>query len=276
MEIVKCTLENRVAFLEMRNSKKLNCLGSELCDELINGFQSLKNEDIFAIVICAEKGCKVWSAGHDIKELPTDSNDPLSFNVAMEKLLREVQNAVVPVIALVEGSVWGGACDLCTVCDMIVASDTSTFAITPAKIGIPYNTSGIMHFVNTMSLNKAKEMFFTASPISAHDAYNMGFVNYIASADKIREVLEEKILGKMRNNSVLAISAIKRQFSLLTRATANLPMEAFENIQDIRRLAYQDGADYIEGITAFLEKRKPMFKGKARDLDAILEKDKKI
>ena len=276
METVKCTVENRVAFLEMQNSKKLNCLSHALCEEMIECFESLRDKDIIAIVICAEKGSKVWSAGHDIKELPTDSNDPLSFNVAMEKLLREIQSAIVPVIALVEGSVWGGACDLCTVCDMIVASDTSTFAITPAKIGIPYNTSGIMHFVNSMSLNKAKEMFFTASPISSQDAYNMGFVNYVASPENLRDVLEEKILGKMRNNSVLAISAIKRQFSLLTRATANLPMEAFENIQDMRRLAYQDGADYIEGITAFLEKRKPVFKGKACDLDAFIEKDRKL
>ncbi len=269
MELVDCRVDGRVAFLEMRGSK-LNCLSGRLCREMVDAFASLASEDIFAIVLRAPEGSRVWSAGHDISELPKRSRDPLSYSVPMEHLLRAVEDARVPVIALVEGGVWGGACDLCTVCDMIVADENATFAITPAKIGIPYNASGLMHFVNAMSLNKAKEMFFTASPITAQDAYNMGFVNYVAPSGKLMEVLNEKLLDKMRGNSVLAMSAIKRQFSLIMKARASLSAERFERMQAWRRAVY-DGDDYEEGIRAFFEKRPPAFKGRADELDLILK-----
>ena len=61
---------------------------------------------------------------------------------------------------MIEGSVWGGACDLALTCDLLVGSDTASFTVTPAKIGIPYTASGIIHFINVIGLNKAKEMFF--------------------------------------------------------------------------------------------------------------------
>ena len=147
----------------------------------------------------------------------------------MEKLLRKVQDVPIPVIACVDGTVWGGACDLCVSCDMIVASDTSTFAITPAKIGIPYNASGISHFIRQLSLNKAREMFFTATPITAQDANNVGFVNHVAPSDELETVLEERI--------------------------------------NAYREKVYCGPDYPEGINSFLEKRTPQYKGKAKDLD---------
>ena len=224
-----------------------------------------KNECV-GVVIKSQINHGVWSAGHNIKELPTDGHDPLAYNVAMEKLLRKVQDLPIPVIAYVEGTGWGGACDLCLSCDMIVAVDTATFAITPAKIGIPYNASGIMHFINQLGINKAREMFFTGMPIQAADALNVGLLNAIAPIEELQQLLEERFLNPLRRNSVLSISAIKRQFRILSRAATVISSESFEKINSFRDKVYR-GADYAEGINAFLEKRTPQYTGKASDLD---------
>jgi len=259
-------IKDRIAFITMQNAAHFNCLSEELCNSMIAHINDAYQKECVGIVIKAETSRNVWSAGHDIRELPTNGNDPLSYDVPMECLLRKIQDIPIPVIACASGTVWGGACDLCVSCDMIVAAETATFAITPAKIGIPYNASGIMHFINQLGINKAREMFFTANPISAQDALNVGFVNAIAPLEELDQLLEERFLAPLRRNSVLSMSAIKRQFRILSRATSTISSESFERINAYRSQVFQ-GDDYKEGIRSFLEKRAPEYHGKAADLD---------
>lgn len=264
--VIGTEIKDKICFIEMQDVKHLNCLSEELCTEMREALDNAYKNECVGVVIKSQINHGVWSAGHNIKELPTDGHDPLAYNVAMEKLLRKVQDLPIPVIAYVEGTVWGGACDLCLSCDMIVAVDTATFAITPAKIGIPYNASGIMHFINQLGINKAREMFFTGMPIQAADALNVGLLNAIAPIEELPQLLEERFLNPLRRNSVLSISAIKRQFRILSRAATVISSESFEKINSFRDKVYR-GADYAEGINAFLEKRTPQYTGKASDLD---------
>lgn len=264
--LVKKTIKDRICYLEMQNAEHFNCLSAEMCQELGKAIQYGYDKECVGIVIKAKCSHGVWSAGHDIHELPMDGEDPLAYDVPMEKLLRKVQEIPIPVIACVSGTVWGGACDLCLSCDMIVSADTATFAITPAKIGIPYNASGIMHFINQLGMNKAREMFFLATPILASDALNVGLINRIAKPEELEDVLEKQFLNPLRRNSIVSISAIKRQFRILSKAATVIPSESFERINAYRTRVYK-GADYREGIKSFLEKRDPNYTGKASDLD---------
>lgn len=259
MPLIDRTLEKAIGTLTFKNAAKLNCLSHQFMQELMDGLDALVSDGAHVIVLRAEPGLKVWSAGHDINELPEPRRDPLSYGDPLETLLRHIQDCPVPIIAMIEGSVWGGACDLCCSCDMVIACNTSTFAMTPAKIGIPYNPSGLMHFVHHIGLNKAKEMFFTARPTTAHEAWNNGFVNHevpVAELEKFTYDLAARIAA----NAPLAVRAIKAQFRLLTRG-ALIDAETAERIQSIRRKVY-DSADYAEGIRAFKEKRPPHFQGK--------------
>ena len=264
--LVNVTIEDRICFIVINNPNHLNCLSDTMCHDLANALQYGYEHECVAIVIKAECRHGVWSAGHDIRELPQDGSDPLAYDVPMERMLHKVQEVAIPVIACVNGSVWGGACDLCLSCDMIVASKNATFAITPAKIGIPYNASGIMHFVNQLGLNKAREMFFLATPIEAEDALNVGLINRVAPPEELDDMLENHFLKPLRQNSVMSISAIKRQFRILSKSSAAISSEGFERINAYRTRVYK-GADYLEGINSFLEKRPPKFTGKASDLD---------
>jgi methylmalonyl-CoA decarboxylase len=109
-------------------------------------------------------------------------------------------------------------------------------------------------------------MFFLATPITAQDALNVGLINRVASPEDLDSVLEEQFLNPLRRNSVMSISAIKRQFRILSKAATVLSSESFERINAYRTKVYK-GADYLEGIRSFLEKRTPEYKGKASDLD---------
>jgi methylmalonyl-CoA decarboxylase len=259
MNLITKSQANRIGTLQFNNEGKLNCLSHTLMEELMRGLHDLEKEGVNVIVLRARSGVKVWSAGHDINELPEPRRDPLSYGDPLETLLRNIQDSPVPVLAMVEGTVWGGACDLCCSCDMVVAAEGSTFAMTPAKIGIPYNASGLMHFVHHIGLNKAKEMFFTARPTTVHEAWNNGFVNHEVKREEL-ETFTYDLAGKIAQNAPLAVRAIKAQFRLLTRG-ALIDAETAERIQAIRRQVY-DSADYAEGIKAFKEKRPPVFQGK--------------
>jgi methylmalonyl-CoA decarboxylase len=149
---------------------------------------------------------------------------------------------------MIEGSVWGGACDLALTCDILVGCETASFAVTPAKIGIPYNISGMIHFINILGVNKAKEMFYTAAPISATDALNVGILNHLVPAADFERVARD-IANKILQNAPLAVKAFKKQFLLLSKGHS-IDAETAEKIQSYRRIVY-DSQDYGEGYAPF-------------------------
>jgi len=260
MQFINIQLIEKIATLTLSNPGKLNALSKGLVDELIQALNLCAEKKILVVLLKAEANkSNVWSAGHDIYELPEGRRDPLSFFDSIEVLLREVQNFPGPVIAVVRGSIWGAACDLIMTCDMVFADKTSTFAITPAKIGVPYNVTGIMHFINRIGLNRAKQMFFTASPVDAETADNWGIVNHLFESaeldDKVLEIAEQ-----ICQNSPLAVGVIKEQFHYLSETGVAMPPILFERISGLRRKVY-DSHDYGEGLRSFKEKRKPNYLG---------------
>jgi methylmalonyl-CoA decarboxylase len=259
MALIERSLADNTGVLQLNRGEKHNSLNAELMRELMVGLDALVADGARVVILRAAPGVKVWSAGHDINEIPEPRRDPLGYFDALETLLRKVQDCPVPVIAMVEGSVWGGACDLCAACDLIVAARGSAFAMTPAKIGIPYNASGLIHFTNLLGVNKAKEMFFTAQPVSVDDAWNNGFVNHVVPAEEL-ESFTRKLAATIAANAPLAVRSIKAEFRLLSRGH-HIDAETAEQIQAIRRQVY-DSEDYAEGISAFKEKRPPQFKGR--------------
>jgi methylmalonyl-CoA decarboxylase len=172
--------------------------------------------------------------------------------------IRELEDCPAPVIAMIEGGVWGGACEMAFACDLVVAAQGATFALTPAKLGVPYNLTGLLTFMNTVSLHIVKEMAFTAQPITADRAERLGIVNHVVPRDEL-ERFTYALAGNIAVNSPLSISVMKEELNLLANARDLSPL-TFERIQGLRRIVY-NSHDYQEGIRAFLEKRSPHFTG---------------
>jgi methylmalonyl-CoA decarboxylase len=258
MSLVLTRLHDDIGTIIMNNPDHRNVLSSKMVDEMLHALEVLEKGKARVIIIRAYAGAKVWSAGHDVNELPVAGRDPLAYSDPLVTVLRSIQASPLPVIAMIEGGVWGGACDLALSCDILIGSPTSSITMTPAKIGVPYNASGILHFLGIMGVNIAKEMFFSAQSLTAERAERLGILNHLVPADQLESFTYELAVN-IAKNSPLIIKVIKEQIRLLANAHPLSP-HTFERVQGLRRLVY-DSDDYAEGINAFLGKRPPVFRG---------------
>jgi len=260
MQHILTSIEQQVATITFNHPETRNSLACEVLEEMLQAIERFsQDQSVRALVLRAPAGAKVWSSGFNIHELPVSGRDPLSYNDPLECVLRAVQRFHSPVIAMIEGSVWGGACDLSFVCDIAIGCASSSFAITPAKLGLPYNISGVMHFFNIVGPRIAREMFYTAEPITADRALQVGILNHLVPVEEL-EGFTYAMASRIAENAPLANRVMKEQLRLLADAYPLRP-ETFEYVQGLRRMVY-DSNDYHEGKQAFLEKRKPVFTGR--------------
>ena len=256
--LVRTAMVGRVGIVTLDDQRKHNAIGAELAGGIVAALGSLRAQDARAIVLRAAPGMKVWSAGHDIDELPRGRRDPLGYNDPLEELLRAVRTCPAPIVAMVHGTVWGGALDLVLSCDLVIADETAAFAITPANLGIPYNITGLLHFLGRLPSNLIKEMFFTAAPVDARQAKEWHIVNHLVPWDRL-ESLTLELAATMATKSPLAMAVIKEQLRVLSDYQP-VAAQVYERIQGLRRETY-DSRDYLEGLDAFAHRRQPLFRG---------------
>jgi methylmalonyl-CoA decarboxylase len=255
-DIVNAEEEDGICRIVMNHPQHANCLSAGLVSGILDALDRYELDRCRVVVLRAYSGAKVWSAGHDMKEIPLDGEDPLTWNVPFERLLHRVRNYPVPVIGMIEGSVWGGACDLAMSCDLLVGCDTARFAITPAKIGLPYNAAGLTHFLGVLPLHIVKEMLFTAEPLNSQDAYRLGVLNRLVSVEELEQTTLQ-IAGTIAQRAPKVVRLLKAEMKKLTSGPALNP-DDFEEIQELRREAYSS-QDFQEGVHAFFERRTPVF-----------------
>jgi methylmalonyl-CoA decarboxylase len=258
MTLVLHELKDQIGWITLNHDAKRNALSIELLTDFLEALKLLREQKARVVIIRANEGQKVWSSGFFIDELSRDGRDPLAYDNPLQKVIRAIQSTPVPVICMAEGSIWGGACNIAFVCDMVIGTRDTCLAITPAKIGVPYNTSGILQFIDIIGAHIVKEMFFTAEPIPADKALALGIINHIVDAGDL-ENFTIRLANKIIANSPLSIQVIKEQLNILGNALPMTP-QTFEHIDMLRRIA-GTSKDYLEGIQAFYERRKPEFLG---------------
>ncbi len=247
-----------VGTITLANEARRNALCEQLVLDFLAALEMFRTAGVRAVVLRAHSGVKVWSAGHDVNELPIGGHDPLGWQDPLRKLVREIEAFPAPIIAMIEGSVWGGACETVFACDLIITAPDVSFAATPAKHGVPYNATGLLTFLNGANLRIAKEMLFTAAPIPATRLERMGIINHVVPHAELH-AFTYAMAEEICQNAPLSISVMKEQLRILAGAHTMSP-EDFERIQGLRRVVYKS-ADYAGGIQAFKEKRRATFRG---------------
>src|SRR3954468_6895846 len=137
-----------IGTITLDHERRRNALSHALVEEVIAALRSFSESKVRMVILRAKPGTKAFSARQDIDELPESRRDPLGWDDPLRQLVREIENYPGPVIAMIEGSVWGGATETPLACALIVAAETATFAVTPAKLALPYNVGGMLTFLN--------------------------------------------------------------------------------------------------------------------------------
>ncbi len=246
----------QVGIITMNYDAKRNALSKNLCQEIIMQLSEIDKQKTRVVILTANANAKVWSAGHDIRDFKTNGEDPINYTSYFSQLLRAVTDYPLPIIAMINGSVWGGACELAISCDILIGTSKATFAITPAKLGFAYNLSGLQRYLNILSSNVIKELFFTAETISAERALQIGLLNHLVEEQELEDyclAMAEQIAA----NALQSISIVKKQLNIL-QGVHRVSTETIET-NDAERAEIHAGRDFEEGLDAFFAKRVPIF-----------------
>lgn len=250
-------LEQKIGLLTFHNPKQRNALSVDLLQAMDDQLARFEAQRVPVVIVGAEIGQAVWSAGHDLGELHLD-HDPVAYGRPLEKTLRRVRSYPGAVIAMVSGTVWGGAVDLVMSCDLAIADHSAAFTMTPAKIGLPYTTGGLLRFFNNLPIHILKEMFFCARTLDAQSAWRFGVINELTAQDQLLAAAQGLARG-IAANAPLAIQAMKEQLRVLEELQP-MPVQAMEKIAEMRRRACESD-DFTEGLAALSQRRKPVFGG---------------
>ena len=255
---VQLAIDGSVAVLTMHDPARRNALGAAMLAGLTDAFQSFAGQDIRAVVLRAAAGQPVWCAGFDIGAL-APGLDPLAQDGALQGLFRCVADCPAPVIAMLNGSAWGGGTDLALRCDIAVADPTCTLAFTPARLGLPYDADGLLHVLLRGGLHVAMEMFATADPVPADRALALRLLNHVVPQEEL-EAFTMALAARIAANAPLSIASTKQQLRALVQAMP-LPPALAQRLHDGRRRAL-GSEDYRDGLAAFHARQRPVFHGR--------------
>lgn len=259
MPLVQVARERDVVTVTFDHPERRNSLSRAMVASLLAVLGEAGTSGCRALILQAAEGSTVWSSGHDIDELPGAEEDPVAWVSPVEDLVTSIQRASFPVIAAVEGGAWGASCQLALACDVLIATRSASFTITPAKLGLPYHLSGIAQFLWAVPLNVAREMLLCAVPLSAEDAWRLGVVNHLVADGAELRTRAAEVAERVAGLAPLSLRAIKADIGALVDAQA-LSAATRERLMSLHRDAWTS-RDLAEGLAAFRERRTPTFEG---------------
>ncbi|RCH55474.1 enoyl-CoA hydratase [Mucilaginibacter hurinus] len=249
--------KERIACITLNRETKMNALNQATLAELNEAFtQAFTNENIGGIIITGT-GSKAFVAGGDISEFAALDEHAASEMArdAHNKVFNLIENGNKPVVAAVNGFALGGGLELAMACHIRVASSNAKLGLPEVTLGLIPGYGGTQRLTRLVGKGRALEMMMTADMITAEEAYRYGLINHVVSADELLPKAEE-ILQKILLRAPLAVAAVITAANAASRQDVN----GFETeILEFGKCFAT--TDMKEGVSAFLEKRKPAFKG---------------
>ena len=248
--------DNGLAYLVLNRPDKINALSRETIGEMILALEELRHDSGSRVIIIRGEG-RHFCAGHDLEELVNEGTAAYRFIFdqcsRMMKLLHEVPQ---PVIAQVHGIATAAGCQLVAACDLAVAADDASFGTPGSKLGLFCSTPAVP-LVRAVGRKRALEMLFTARMVPAVEAADWGLVNRVVPRDELEAQVRE-LAESIAQASPLTLDVGKQSFYAQVDLSE---IEAYGQAQSVMAMGLTT-EDAHEGITAFLEKRKPTWQGR--------------
>ena len=256
-ETIIFEVDNGVATITFNRPKALNALNNELFDELSTALDDIQDNEDIRVLILTGAGDKAFVAGADITHLATlDALGSKVFAGKGQNIISKLQGLNIPVIGAVNGFALGGGNEVALACDFIYASENAKFGLPEINLGLIPGFGGTQRLPRRVGLAMAKEMLFTGKMISAEEARAIGMVNKVCPPESLMDDVK-KTARAIAAKGKVSLRAAKQTMNsgLDVDIATGCKME-----EDAFGLCMA-GEDAKEGITAFLEKRKPEFKG---------------
>ncbi len=251
MEFVLYEQKNDYAIVTINRPKALNALNSEVLKELEAVFRSIDLEAVRAVILTGA-GEKSFVAGADIGEMSTLSvEEGEAFGKCGNDVFRMIETFPVPVIAAVNGFALGGGNELAMSCDIRICSDNAMFGQPEVGLGITPGFGGTQRLARIINPGKAKELIYTASNIKAPEALSLGLVSAVYPQEELMPAAE-KMAAKIARNAPIAVRACKKAIN----DGLQVGMDEAIVIEEKLFGSCFTTEDQVEGMKAFLEKRK--------------------
>lgn len=258
LNTVKYQKGEGIGIITLNRPESMNAINRELISDLDQLFDEIALDDeVSAVIITGSK--KFFAAGADIKAViglktPVEA---LGFVARAQSLFNKMESLEKPIIAAVGGLALGGGCEMALACDLRIAAENALFGQPEIKIGVIPGAGGTQRLPRLIGLGRAKEMLYTGEPIDAQEAYRIGLVNKVVPGDSLLDEAK-KVASKMCKQPGFALRITK----LVVNEGITMPLQA-ALAHEARCFALLFSTeDQKEGMSAFVEKRKPTFQGR--------------
>ncbi|WP_339215122.1 enoyl-CoA hydratase [Ornithinibacillus sp. FSL M8-0202] len=258
MTLVELEIVNsHVAVITLNRPQAANAMSKALLDELNQVIQKVNHDPNIYCAVLTGSGVKAFCAGADLKERRGMTDDQVIAAVRyIGKTVSEVEAMKVPVIAALNGIAFGGGLELALCCDIRIAADYVKLGLTETSLAIIPGAGGTQRLPRLIGIGRAKQLIYTAKPITAQEAFSIGLVEQVVSNEELHDAAIQMALDIAKNGPI-ALRQAKiaiNQGSQVNLATA----------LEIEHLCYKETIptnDRLEGLEAFREKRSPVYQG---------------
>ncbi|HET9405252.1 MAG TPA: enoyl-CoA hydratase [Burkholderiales bacterium] len=252
--------DGAIGWVIFNNPQKRNAMSLEMSEATAAAMDSYAKDPDVRVVILRGEGDKAFVSGADIsqfKERRSNMEQVRAAEAVSERTSKAIRECPKPVIAMIRGYCMGGGLGLAVACDIRIAADDSRFGVPAARLGVGYRFSGIRRLAETVGPQFTAEIFYTGRQFTAQEALQMGLINRLLPAAELEQYVMD-FAATLAGNAPLTLAAVKKCLIELRKDPADRDLDRCQQMVE----ACFASEDYIEGRNAFMEKRKPAFKGK--------------
>jgi enoyl-CoA hydratase/carnithine racemase len=252
--------ESGIGWMIFNNPAKHNAVSLEMWEAMPAILADFMADAAVRVIVLRGAGDKAFVSGADIsqfEEKRSGEEATRHYNAATDRATTALMRVGKPTVCMIQGYCIGGGVSIATSCDLRIAAENAKFGVPAAKLGLGYAAAGVRKLMDLVGPACAREIFYTARQFTAQEAYEMGLVNRVVPSGQIEPYVRE-YAGTIAANAPLTLGAVKTIVAELLKDESQRDPALMQGVVD----ACFASADYKEGRTAFMEKRKPQFKGR--------------